>query len=598
MSGRSDQGAAMRCLPERATTALCAALLALAVAGPATAAPGDLDSTFATGGVFTAPFMTTFPGAEDSHSVAVDSQGRVYLSATQEPQLNGGANRKVNVVRLSSAGVPDPSFGTGGTATLPTTGDVRNAGIVIDAQDRPIVLVNRYETAAAWQIGLTRLTTGGLPDPGFGGGDGVIEMGLPDTPYNTWPAGIALDSGGGILVVGTLIACSGGCTRASGFVARFSGSDGTLDTTYGTGGWTAVGNSGTEMSAIHALPGGGAFVAGYDDYAEWVVTKLTSGGLPDGSFDTDGEARTSLGKGALDLVSDYGLTADSQARPIVVGQFTSGGNGSLAVARWTSTGAPDPTFGTGAPAVGTKLLPSVGGRGEDAAVQCADGKLLVAAIGARPDNALANGMLLARLSDSGELDTTFAPTSPKQGVGFLAAGQTNGGFDLALTTTGAYVSGFRRDQDAMMVYTDYPQVARFAANEGCGGGGGGGTPVTPPVTPPAASAPAAPVAAPPKAAALPTFSKLVTLPSAKACVSRRKFSIRLKVPASSNVVEATVNVNGKRVAVRRGKRLRSTVDLRSLPKGKFRVEVVLKLKDGRKVKDHRRYKTCAPKRRR
>ena len=58
-----------------------------------------------------------------------------------------------------------------------------------------------------------------------------------------------------------------------------------------------------------------------------------------------------------------------------------------------------------------------------------------------------------------------------------------------------------------------------------------------------------------------------------------------------------MNVNGKRAAVRRGARLRSTVDLRSLPKGRFRVEVVLKLADGRKVKDNRRYRTCAPKRR-
>ena len=148
----------------------------------------------------------------------------------------------------------------------------------------------------------------------------------------------------------------------------------------------------------------------------------------------------------------------------------------------------------------------------------------------------------------------------------MAAGQHNTATDLLLTTAGAYVAGFRRDKDAMMVFTDYPQVARFAANEGCGV-----TPrVDPPVTPvtPQATPPAPQPAAPkPAAAALPIFSKLVTLPSAKKCVSRRLSSIRLRVPASSSVIEATVNVNGKRVAVRRGKRLRSTVDLRKLPNG-------------------------------
>ena len=90
----------------------------------------------------------------------------------------------------------------------------------------------------------------------------------------------------------------------------------------------------------------------------------------------------------------------------------------------------------------------------------------------------------------------------------------------------------------------------------------------------------------------------MTLPSTKKCVSRRKFSIRLKVPRGSSVVEATVRVNGKRAAVRRGARLRSTVDLRNLPKGRFRVEVVLKLADGRSVKDVRRYFTCTAKKKR
>ncbi len=109
----------MRLRLRRVVPALGGALSALAIAGApaAVAAPGDLDASFATAGVFTAPFMTTFPGAEDSHTVAVDSQGRVYLSATQEAQLGGGVGltRKINVVRLSPLGVPDAGFGMSGT---------------------------------------------------------------------------------------------------------------------------------------------------------------------------------------------------------------------------------------------------------------------------------------------------------------------------------------------------------------------------------------------------------------------------------------------------------------------------------------------------
>jgi streptogramin lyase len=137
------------------------------------------------------------------------------------------------------------------------------------------------------------------------------------------------------------------------------------------------------------------------------------------------------------------------------------------------------------------------------------------------------------------------------------------------------------------------RLGAMTTNVDATGGGGSTPPVTPPVTPPTP-----PPVTPPAKAALPVFSKLVTLPSARVCVSRRLFSIRLRVPASSTVVEAQVSVNGKKVAVRRGKRLRSTVDLRKLPKGRFKVEVVLKLADGRKVRDSRRYRTCVPKHRR
>ena len=70
--------------PGRRTLTLFASVLvvaALTATPAALAAPGDLDANFATGGVLTAPFMTTFPGAEDSHTIAVDSQRRYKTCA-------------------------------------------------------------------------------------------------------------------------------------------------------------------------------------------------------------------------------------------------------------------------------------------------------------------------------------------------------------------------------------------------------------------------------------------------------------------------------------------------------------------------------------
>ena len=85
--------------------------------------------------------------------------------------------------------MPDAAFGSGGVATLalPST-DVRNAGLVIDALDRPIVLVNVGENASTQRIGLARLTTAGQPDATFDG-DGYAEGPVGPGGWNTWPAG-------------------------------------------------------------------------------------------------------------------------------------------------------------------------------------------------------------------------------------------------------------------------------------------------------------------------------------------------------------------------------------------------------------------------
>jgi uncharacterized repeat protein (TIGR01451 family) len=95
-----------------------------------------------------------------------------------------------------------------------------------------------------------------------------------------------------------------------------------------------------------------------------------------------------------------------------------------------------------------------------------------------------------------------------------------------------------------------------------------------------------------------TASQVIKLPSAKACVSRRRFRIRLVQPKGVTLVSATVLVNGKKVKVVAGARLKAPVDLRGLPKGRFIVKITAVTADGRKVSDTRRYRTCVPRRRR
>ncbi|HEV2813022.1 MAG TPA: hypothetical protein VGW10_07215 [Solirubrobacteraceae bacterium] len=76
------------------------------------------------------------------------------------------------------------------------------------------------------------------------------------------------------------------------------------------------------------------------------------------------------------------------------------------------------------------------------------------------------------------------------------------------------------------------------------------------------------------------------------CRSRRNFTIRLREPRRGRLRSARVYVNGRRVRVLRGKRLRARVDLRGLPEGRYTVKIVARTTTGRRIVAKRRYRTC------
>jgi len=94
--------------------------------------------------------------------------------------------------------------------------------------------------------------------------------------------------------------------------------------------------------------------------------------------------------------------------------------------------------------------------------------------------------------------------------------------------------------------------------------------------------------------AAPTAAQILTFPSSKRCVSKRKFRIRVKrIKGQGAYKRVEVSVSGKRTKVMRGVRDTATVDLRGLPKGRFKVRITVTLADGRKVSSTRKYRTCA-----
>ena len=104
------------------------------------------------------------------------------------------------------------------------------------------------------------------------------------------------------------------------------------------------------------------------------------------------------------------------------------------------------------------------------------------------------------------------------------------------------------------------------------------------------------VQAPVPAARVVPITSIATLPSAKACVSRRRFRIRLRNVRAGKVVRAQIKLNGTTTRTVRGAALALPIDLRGLPKGRFTVEIITTDRSGKRLVGKRRYRTCVPRR--
>ena len=89
--------------------------------------------------------------------------------------------------------------------------------------------------------------------------------------------------------------------------------------------------------------------------------------------------------------------------------------------------------------------------------------------------------------------------------------------------------------------------------------------------------------------------RVIQLPGAKACNTRRSLTIRLRRPPRARITRVAVRVRGKRVAARRGDRIRRRFTVRRLPQtGRYRVRVLATTSTGERLRASRRYRACVP----
>jgi sugar lactone lactonase YvrE len=86
-----------------------------------------------------------------------------------------------------------------------------------------------------------------------------------------------------------------------------------------------------------------------------------------------------------------------------------------------------------------------------------------------------------------------------------------------------------------------------------------------------------------------------SLPSAKECVSRRKFTIHVRTVPGITWVSAIIKINHKRIKTLGRSHITALVNLVGLPKGTFVLSIIAKASNGQSVTGTRTYHTCAPK---
>jgi uncharacterized delta-60 repeat protein len=342
---------------------------------------GRLDPSFGQGGSVLAEFGTGVV----ANAVTARADGKILVAG--DVALAGHDHTEFVLARYTDHGRPDPSFGTGGTVFDP--GSAANA--VATQPDGKIIVAG----SSAGGLALVRYTDRGRLDPSFGtGGKVVTALG---SSRAVWARAIALQPDGKIVAAGGIDMGGHGYFA----IARFT-ADGKLDPSFGHDGWaiTAISWWGDAYGVVFQADGK-LVVAGMggDQYA---LARYTADGKLDPSFGSGGTVLTTLEAGS------HALAIQHDGKIVAAGSISGPDSNyapsfNFAFARYTSSGSLDPSFGRGGMVL-TKFRSGAAnlrsGAAADAVAVEPDGKLV--AVGS-----FVGDFALARSTSRGSLDPSF-----------------------------------------------------------------------------------------------------------------------------------------------------------------------------------------------
>jgi uncharacterized delta-60 repeat protein len=349
----------------------------------ACAAAGSLDPTFGNGGVSITSFASS--SFVIPYSMKVQPDGKILA-------LVQAGNLTTEVLRYTSTGVLDTSFGRGGIAALPTEFSEPSFGTMALQSNGQIVVagdVTDPGTGAA-AFGVERLNTGGTVDATFGnGGLAIASIGFPGTQ------GVVLLEPTGDILLGSQLESTGRGESFHTALARFT-SAGELDPTFGNGGTVSV-TAVSGCTALALLNTGEILVVNAQRIAQFTPGGALEPTVTGGTIDVSANNSSTEFQPNGDYLLATGINIGAARSHNVAAQ----------ILRFTPTGGPDSTFAnptfrfTGTGGSGVEDVPS------GIAVQ-ANGDIVVAGVHStqtQTGSIIVNG--LARLTPNGNFDSTF-----------------------------------------------------------------------------------------------------------------------------------------------------------------------------------------------
>jgi uncharacterized delta-60 repeat protein len=381
---------------------------------------GSLDTSFGSGGIVIGP-AGRGPRAALYPQAGTANDGKIV-------QLGRDPNGQYQVlVRYNTNGTLDATFGTGGVVmtAFPGAGFIGlGDGVVLTSGGQLVAESDGGAGHVAGQVLMARYNPDGSLDTTFGQGGEVItsvqQAGVIGTPT-------LLQQADGKLIAVTATTAGGG--GLSWELIRYN-ANGSLDTSFGNQGIvTTFTKEGLGSAVLYPS-------AGTPNDGKIVVAGISgTGGAEIARYNPDGSLDTTFGTGG-DIFTPFGgtvgqVTLDASGRIVVVG---SAGSANV-LARFNVNGTPDTTFGSGgvvtttfgtsSQGLGVALYPNAG--------TANDGKLVV--VGSSNNGTKTNVLVARYLGDSAGFAVTGFPSSITAGTAGTftvtatnADGSTNSGY--------------------------------------------------------------------------------------------------------------------------------------------------------------------------